>query len=141
MNGIRRISAILIASILVFSGCVFAGKNKWEIGELGPPLLRLTSAVQGVAARPDLYGLQEGESGEDCLRLGIEDDPSLLDPFEGLSIKVKCENYEAIVLLCDGNTALFEDLGCTEGIDYPKGNSIVRASCDFHIDPVVACPK
>ena len=140
MYGQLRISAFLIASIFIFSGCVFVGKNALAVSELGPPLLRLTSAVQGVAERPSVYGFPVGGSGEDCLRLGTEDDPSLRDPFRGLDVTAKCENKIAIVLICDGNTALFEDVGCTEWIDYPKGDESLRA-CGFHIDPAAVCPR
>lgn len=140
MNRQLRTSTFLITFIFILSGCAFAGKSPREVKELGPPLLRLTSAVQGVAERPGVYGFADGGSGEDCLRLGIEDDPSLRDPFNSFVVKVKCENKNALVLICDGNTVLFEDAGCTKEIDYPKGDESARA-CDFHIDPAVVCPR
>jgi hypothetical protein len=115
-----KVSTFFVTFIFIFSGCAFGGKTARDFEELGPPLLRLTSAVHGVAERPDVYGFQPGGSGEECIRLGIEDDPSLLAPFKGLVVKAKCENKNAIVLVCDseGKMALFEDAGCTTEIDY-----------------------
>lgn len=143
MNRQLRTSVFLMAFTFVFAGCVSAEKNAREIKELGPPLLRLTSAVHGVAERPVLYGLPPGGSGEDCLRLGTKDDPSLRDPFKGLLVKVKCENKNAIVLICDseGKTALFEDAGCTTKIDYRQEDSNSVRACDFFIQPESVCPK
>lgn len=139
MNRKLRTSAFLITFILVLSGCVFGGKSSTNVAELGPSLLRLTSAVQGVARRPAVYGFQSGGSGEECIHLGVQDDPSLLTPFEGYVVKAKCENKNAIVLVCDptGKQTLFEDAGCTPGIDYSAGNP--SRACEFLIQPDTFC--
>jgi hypothetical protein len=134
-----RTSTLFISFIFIFSGCAFGGKTSHDIEELGPPLLRLTSAVHGVAERPDVYGFKPGGSGEECIRLGIEDDPSLLVPFKGLVVKAKCENKNAVVLVCDpeGKKALFEDVGCTSKIDY-RAEETAR-DCDFFIQVEAVC--
>jgi NADPH-dependent curcumin reductase CurA len=69
----------------------------------------------------------------------VEDDPSLLVPFEGLVVKAKCKNNHAIVLVCDsdGKMTLMEDVGCTIKIDY-KAEESARA-CKFSIQVEAAC--
>lgn len=116
--------------IFLLSGCAYFGGGR-DFDTLGPPLLRLTSAVQGVAERPDSYGFGPGGSGEECIRLGVEDDPNLLVPFAGLVVKAKCENKQAILLVCDadGSKVLMEDVGCTKMLDY-RAEMPVRP-CDF----------
>jgi hypothetical protein len=130
--------AVLILSLSGSACCGDVSKFK----ELGPSLLRLTSAVEGVAERPEVYGFKRGESGEKCIHFGVEDDPSLLTPFEGFLVKAKCETKHAIVLICDaeGKKALFEDAGCTTYVDWPVDNT-VRPSreCDFSIQLEAVC--
>jgi len=130
---------LLIFLVAILAGCTHC-RGLRDPEELGPPLLRLTSAVQGVAERPDVYGLKPGASGEECLNLGLEDDPSLIAPFEGYTVKIKCESGNAEVLVCDpgGKKALFEDVGCTSGaVDYRADNA--NRECDFLISVGDVC--
>lgn len=124
--------------IFLLSGCAYFGGGR-DIDTLGPPLLRLTSAIHGVAERPDVYGFPPGGSGEECIRLGVEDDPSLLIPFKGFVVKAKCENKYAILLVCDseGIKTLMEDAGCTTLLDY-RAEKPVRP-CDFSAQVEEAC--
>jgi len=107
--------------------------------ELGPSLLRLTSAVDGVCERPAVYGFPVGGSGKELIRLAVEDDPSVPVSFEGLVVKAKCENNHAIVLVCDseGKMTLMEDSGCTIKIDY-RTEKPARA-CEFSIQVEAVC--
>jgi len=139
MNHQLRTNTFIMALIFIFSCCAFAGGGARAGEELGPPLLRLTSAVDGVCERPDVYGFPLGGSGEELIRLGVEDDPSLLVPFKGLVVKAKCENKHAIVLVCDpeGKMTLMEDAGCTIKIDY-RAEEPERA-CEFSIQSEAVC--
>lgn len=138
MNSKLTKNILLGTIIFLLSGCAYWGGGP-EIDTLGPPLLRLTSAVHGVAERPDIYGFPSGGSGEECMRLGVEDDPSLLVPFAGLVVKAKCENKHAILLVCDadGSKVLMEDAGCTTMLDY-RAEMPVRP-CDFSAQIEEAC--
>lgn len=124
--------------IFLLSGCAYLGGGR-DVDTLGPPLLRLTSAVHGVAERPDVYGFPSGGSGEECIRLGVEDDPSLLTPFAGLVVKAKCENKHAILLVCDaeGRKVLMEDAGCTKMVDYRA--EMPDRPCDFSAQVEETC--
>lgn len=139
MNHQLRINTFIIALIFIFSGCAFSGGGAHATQELGPPLLRLTSAVDGVCERRDVYGFPLGGSGEELIRLAVGDDPSLLIPFKGLIYKAKCENNHAIVLVCDseGKKTLMEDAGCTIKIDY-RAEEPGRA-CEFSVQVDTVC--
>jgi len=139
MNHQSRINAFIIAVIFFFSGCVLAGGGAHAAKELGPPLLRLTSAIDGVCERPDVYGFSLGGSEEELIRLAVGDDPSLSVPFEGLVVKAKCDKNHAIVLVCDseGKMTLMEDAGCTVKIDY-RAEKPARA-CGFSIQVEAVC--
>jgi hypothetical protein len=139
MNHQLRINTLIVALIFIFSGCAFGGGGVHAAQELGPPLLRLTSAVEGVCERPDVYGFPLGGSGEELIRLAVGDDPSLLVPFDGLVVKAKCEKNHGIVLVCDseGKMTLMEDAGCTIKIDH-RAEEPVRA-CEFSIHIEAVC--
>lgn len=139
MNHRLRINTFIIALIFIFSGCAFGGGGAHAAKELGLPLLRLTSAVDGVCERPDVYGFALGGSGEELIRLAVGDDPSLLVPFGGLVVKAKCEKNHSIVLVCDseGKMTLMEDAGCTIKIDY-RAEEPARA-CEFSIQAEAVC--
>ena len=131
---------LLLAVFLVYgSGCSLCGHGQADVEELGPPLLRLTSAVQGVAERPEVYGFTPNAGGEACINLAVEDDPGLLVPFEDYVLKAKCENQQGVVLVCNsaGDRALLEDAGCTTRLDF-RGDGASRA-CDFNLDVNSLC--
>jgi hypothetical protein len=133
-----KTTVFCIALIFALSGCAHCGDLR-DIEELGPPLLRLTSAVQGVAERPDVYGFKPGDSGDECLRLGLEDDTSLKLPFDGYVVKVHCADGNASVLICDseGNQALLEDVGCTSRtVDYRDNNQSRACIFEIKVDEV-----
>jgi len=133
-----RVSSALIITLLSLTGCCHHCSTVAD-KELGPAMLRLTSAVQGVAERPDDYGFSPNGSGEDCIRLGTKDDPGLLTPFEGYVLRAKCDNLQAVVLLCNagGHLALMEDAGCTAKLD-SRADGVQRA-CDFSLDVAHVC--
>jgi hypothetical protein len=134
-----RSASTFVVLLLLSSGCAFSDGVAAD-KELGPAMLRLTSAVQGVAERPEDYGFLPGGTGEECLRLAVEDDPSLLVPFEKYNVKAKCENLQAVVLLCDSRerNALLEDAGCTAKLDFrAEGES---RACGYSLDTAQVCP-
>lgn len=138
MNNFLRSALIFVVLLLLSSGCAFSGVVADKA--LGPAMLRLTSAVQGVAERPEDYGFSPGATGEECLRLAVEDDPGLLVPFEKYNVKAKCENLQAVVLLCDSQerNALMEDAGCTAKLDFRTAGE--SRACEFSLDTVQVCP-
>ncbi|WP_020678084.1 hypothetical protein [Geopsychrobacter electrodiphilus] len=132
-----RVTSIFVAILLFFSGCAYSGGVASK--EFGPAMLRLSSAVQGVAERPEDYGFTPGGTGEECIHLAVEDDPGLLTPFEGYILKAKCESLQAVVLLCDsqGRNVLMEDAGCTAQLD-SRAEGILRA-CSFSLETTQVC--
>lgn len=138
MNAFLRTASVIVVFLLFSSGCAFSGGVVAD-KELGPAMLRLASAVQGVAERPEDYGFPLGGTGEECIRLAVEDDPSLLAPFEDYALKAKCEDLQGIVLLCDSQerNALMEDAGCTARLDF-RAEGVSR-TCEFSMDAAQVC--
>jgi len=57
--------------------------------------------------------------------------PYLMEHFKGYDLRIKYENEITVVLVCQNNKAIFEDLSCDLKIDqdYTKENK----KCDFYI--------
>ena len=125
MKLISVVNVLLSLSLLILSGCA----SSYE--ELGPPTLRLSSAVQGVCEKPNVYGFPENGNSSVLLKLATEDDPSLLDPFADVAVKSKCLNQDSVLMICDkdGYVKLFEDFGCTTAVDIKDFDS--EEPCEF----------
>lgn len=78
-------------------------------------------------------------SDQELLKLSTQDDPVLLEPFNGYVLKVNREFNHAIVLVCnvDGTQGLLEDAGCTAAMDSHLWQK--NAPCAFNIKSDVIC--
>ncbi|MGL1933126.1 MAG: hypothetical protein OCC45_15435 [Desulfotalea sp.] len=118
MKSLNNISIALTILLLSLSGCAKT------IAELSPPASRLTAAIQGVCERPTVYGFTENGTSQDLLDLATEDDPSLLTPFNDMTVKSQCIENNGTLMICDteGKFKIIEDLGCTSYLDHKYEN-------------------
>lgn len=124
--------------IFLLSGCAIVDHkdNSEEMYIKASALTKLSSAVEATVhyeSPPDYLNDQE------LLKLSTEDDPSLLEPFDGYVLKINREFNHAIVLVCnvDGTQGLLEDAGCTAAMDNHLWQK--KASCKFTIRSDVTC--
>lgn len=124
--------------IFLLTGCAIVGHtdNSEEMYIKASALTKLSSAVEGTVR---YESLPDTLSDQDLLKLSTEDDPSLLEPFNGYVLKVNREFNHAIVLVCnsDGTQGLLEDAGCTAAMDSHLWQK--TASCAFTLQSDVAC--
>lgn len=109
--------SVLIIYIFLLSGCATIGHQDDEAMYMkASALTKLSAAVEGTVR---YEGLPANLSDDALLKLSIEDDPDLLEPFNGYLLKVNKNFRHAIVLLCspDGTQGLLEDAGCTAKMD------------------------
>jgi hypothetical protein len=69
--------------------------------------------------------------------------PTLLDDFKGLQLKLIRSAEDSAVLVCDagGNTALLEDAGCTAKLDAHQWNTQPPSPCKPSLDLKQLCGK
>jgi len=112
----KLIVLILLSALLV--ACLVNAAPDADYADLGPKLTKLTKAVES-----KVHYNQECTAkmtDKEALYYAIAHDPGLLEPFTDLTVKVSQQNRHAILLVCtpDGVTAIFEDAGCTAGLDW-----------------------
>ncbi len=129
-----------IIFVFLLSGCAIISHkdNSEEMYIKASALTKLSSAVEGIVryeSFPDTL------SDQNLLKLSAEDDPSLLEPFNGYVLKVNREFNHAIVLVCnsDGTQGLLEDAGCTAAFDKHLWQK--KASCAFTIQSNLVCAE
>lgn len=124
--------------IILLSGCAIVNhkNNSEEMYIKASALTKLTTAVEGTVR---YESLPDTLSDQELLKLSTEDDPSLLEPFDGYVLKINREFNHAIVLVCnvDGTQGLLEDAGCTAAMDNHLWQKNV--SCTFTIRSDVTC--
>jgi hypothetical protein len=99
---------------------------------------KLSAAVESSARYKDI---PEDLKNDDLLKKATENNPRLLQGFEGFSLKAITVNKHSIVLLCDSKEeyALIEDTGCTGEVDIHHWQNNTRPPCEFTIDTSVVC--
>ncbi len=125
--------------IFVLNGC--ATVNKKDISEemyiKASALTKLTTTVEGTVRYTNP---PNSLSDQELLERSTEDDPDILEPFNGYVLKVNREFQHAIILVCsmDGTKGLLEDAGCTAAFDNHlwQGNN----SCAFTLRSDLVCP-
>ncbi len=110
----------ILISALLASFC-FAKSSDYQekFFALAELLTKLTSAVETTLSNEYV---DQNMSDKALLKLATSHDPSLLEPFREYQVKILHDNGHAIVLVCtkDGKSALFEDAGCSEEMDYNR---------------------
>lgn len=129
-----------IIFVFLLSGCAIVSHkdNSEEMYIKASALTKLSSAVEGTVRYENL---PDTLNDQDLLKLSTEDDPSLLEPFNGYVMKINREFNHAIVLVCnsDGTQGLLEDAGCTAAMDSHLWQK--KASCLFTIQSNVVCAE
>ena len=158
----KRTAGFVALVLLPLAGCLHRAPVPLPAVELGPPLTRLSRAVDAVtdltpdsetpAVVPD--GDPEGADGEATpapaetlmgdpalLAAATAHDPSLLEPFHGYHVEAAARGGYGVVLVCteDRTTALLEDAGCTAQLDRAWYREAQPAPCAFTIDPAALC--
>jgi hypothetical protein len=136
-SSVKHLS-ITVVFIGLLSGCVgVSHKNNSEAMYIqASALTKLSKAVEGTVRYKNPPAIL---SDEELLKLSTEDDPGLLDPFEGYKLKINRDFNHAIVLVCsiDGAQGLLEDAGCTADLDNPMWKQ--KVPCVFTLSSETTC--
>ncbi len=157
------LSMLLLATAL--GSCIHRVPPPLPVVELGPPLTRLSRAVDAVAdaypvatpppATPGTPGSKPVHDGGDTspgpgtpltgdpglLDAATTHDPSLLEPFRGYHLEAAARAGYGVVLVCtpDRSVLLLEDAGCTPNLDVAWYREAEPVPCAFTLDPVRLC--
>ena len=109
-----------------------------RMSPLGPALTKLTAAADAsIAYEHPAKDLDETA----LLKFTTSYDPTLLEPFEGYAVRLIAEDLHAIILICDAKRtrALFEDVGCTMGLDRSAWQELPPPPCAFTLHVKTTC--
>lgn len=137
----QPIRGITIWFVLIFllNGCASVshkGDNSETMYIKASALTKLSAAVEATVRYDNVPNTL---SDQELLMLSTQDDPTLLEPFNGYVLKVNREFDHAIVLMCneEGTKGLLEDAGCTAPMDNYLWQKNV--SCKFTLRQDVTC--
>jgi hypothetical protein len=120
----------LLLLILLLVSCVPSIAADSEYADLAPKVTKLTKAVEAKIHYHQECTAKMTE--REVLYYSIAHDPSLLEPFSRMIIKIEPQNGHAIVLICTAEgKALFEDGGCTAEMDWAWKEGEPERNCDF----------
>ena len=127
--------AVFLVGLLSLTACMSQGE---DFTELGPPLTRLSKAVESTVRYKSPPTEVEGTA---LLELSTKHDPALLIPFSGFSLHILRQDPDSVVLVCteDNSRALFEDAGCTARLEVQHWNIDVDRPCIFTVNPSEIC--
>ena len=119
--------------LAMLSGCATTDHSNDRYYEMATALTKLTAAVESTVRYKHP---PEGLKDQALVDYAVSHDPSLLNGFEGYRLKVLTGDRHAIVLVCDADSAIFEDMGCTKEMDThrwqqsePCGFTLSTAQC------------
>ncbi len=135
-----RGAAIRVVLIFLLNGCAFVSHKKDNSETMYIKASALTKLSAAVEATVRYDNVPNTLSDQELLMLSTQDDPALLEPFNGYVLKVNREFNHAIVLMCneEGTKGLLEDAGCTAPMDNHLWQK--NALCTFTIHLDVVCP-
>jgi hypothetical protein len=124
--------ALSLMLFLLMASCVTSVASDTDYVELAPSVTKLTKAVEAKVHYHQECTAKMTE--KEILYYSIAHDPSLLEPFSHMIIRINQQNGHAIILVCtvDSN-AIFEDAGCTAGLDWAWKEDMPVRSCDFKL--------
>ncbi|QDF29154.1 hypothetical protein [Halarcobacter anaerophilus] len=121
MRKIVYSTLFLVFIIGSFTGCSLRSE---ELVELKPDLKNLTKRANSAIER---RGIPQAE-----VKVFLNKNyPILMENFKDYDIQIKYENSVTVVLVCQENRALFEDLSCDIRIDYDYTNENLQ--CAFYV--------
>lgn len=85
------------------------------------------------------FGEQKFKDGQETLDFVANKYPEKVTPFEKYTIKIKIDKHNALLLLCDADKALMEDLGCNAHLDAAYWKKPQANSCSFSLDSAQLC--
>lgn len=129
MKLILKRSFFIVVLITLATGCSL--KSNDDLFELKPNVNTLTKRVNSAIER-------RGVSVLDVNTFLNEKYPSFMELFKNYDLKFKYENETTVVLVCQDEKAIFEDMSCDLRID--KDYSLENKKCEFYIQDTL-CQK
>lgn len=128
---------ILMFLAISISGCNSRADTKDPeiMYDMASKLKDISLGVQGHTKYSDTSEFNES----DLLLKAVNNDLSKLEIFGEYKLRVRVDGKRSSVLLCDDDTALIEDTGCTPEVDLHHWNSDASIQCDFIINLDKAC--
>ncbi len=131
---------IVIAALTLSLAACASQPSERDMNHLGSALTKVSAAVDATARyRRSADGLNDAH----LLQAATAHDPSLLKPFEGLTVRVLREGRDSAVLVCkaNGKTPLLEDSGCTARMDVHRWSQVANDRCEFTLDLKQVCTR
>lgn len=131
------IKAAAAAVVFLLAACASAQSER-DTNYLGSALSKLSAAVDATV-RYDKPA--EDVDEPTLLQLAIAQDPSLLQPFNGMTLRIRREGQASAVLICEApqGKALLEDAGCTARMDSHRWRD--ETACQFTLDLSATCAQ
>lgn len=132
-------AALCSALVVAVMGCA-SGPDVNEMNRVASSLTKLSAAVDAVVRYDDLP--QDADDSTILSKVSASN-PTLLDDFKGMQLKLIRSAEDSAVLVCDarGRTALLEDAGCTAKLDAHRWNSQPRSPCEPLLNLKQLCSK
>ncbi|KOO04733.1 hypothetical protein [Vibrio nereis] len=134
-----------IALMLMLTACVSQGKYSEEVMyDMASLLKDVTQAVDGELKFGDTTGLTNAEVIENA----TSSNPEQLVKLPDLAKEGNVSNYRiisefqgdnAVMLICDGDIALMEDVGCNTAFDSGYWHAPQPNSCQITLDAAKIC--
>ncbi|MBQ4858482.1 hypothetical protein [Pseudoalteromonas sp. MMG007] len=128
----------LLATLLILAmGCTTSSQNKSPelMSDLASQLKDIATAVDGTLKFSDT----KFESTDALLMAAINNDLSKLAPFDTYTLIVDVQKNNAVLLLCDKNSALIEDVGCTAQSDIQHWQAKKAQKCEVTANAQKLC--
>lgn len=114
---------LIVALVSLTAGCSL--KSNDELYELKPNLNQVTKRANSAIER-------RGIEVKDIVPYLQDKYTVLMDNFKEYDLQVKYENEITVVLICQENKAIFEDMSCNLNIDADYSNE--NKPCEFYIE-------
>ena len=125
-----RVCRAALCSVLVLAvlGCASLPDAN-QMNRVASSLTKLSAAVDAVVRYDDI---PQDASDLAILSKVAASNPTLLDDFKGLQLKLIRSAEDSAVLVCDasGRNALLEDAGCTAKLDAHRWNTQSPSPCE-----------
>lgn len=136
-----RVCKYALCSVLTVAalGCA-SGPDANQMNRVASSLTKLSAAVDAVVRYDNLP--QTADDSVILSKVSVAN-PTLLDDFKGLQLKLVLSAEDSAVLVCDarGTTALLEDAGCTAKLDAHRWNTQPPSPCEPSLDLKQLCGK
>lgn len=127
----------LIITIILSVGCssLTNTHNPEKMADLASQLKDISAAIDGTLK----FSSKPYTDPQKLLLAAIKDDKTRLEPFKDYQLKVVIQKQNAIVLLCEEETLLIEDVGCTAKSDIQHWQSDENQVCETTLQSNQIC--